>query len=65
MESLRIVPPVTDLVSRTASHDVEIDGIRIEAGTVVEAPVWTIQHDADIWPDPHTFDPFRFASHNR
>ena len=65
MESLRMVPPAPSLVVRTASHDIEIDGIRIEEDTVIEAPVWTIQHDPSIWPEPHKFDPYRFSEQNR
>jgi cytochrome P450 len=43
MEVLRIAPPAPTLVERIASNDAEIDGIRIEKDTVIEAAAWHIQ----------------------
>lgn len=56
---------MTLFLVREASSDIEIDDIYIEKGTVVQAPVWQIHHDKDVWPDPWKFDPERFTTENR
>ncbi len=38
-----------------------IDGTVIPKGTIVGVPTFAIHHDKEKYPDPHTFDPFRFA----
>ena len=38
-----------------------VDGTVIPKGTMVCVPTFSIQHDAAKYPEPDTFDPFRFA----
>ena len=33
----------------------------VEPGTVINIPVYCLQHDEKYFPDPYTFDPERFA----
>ena len=63
-ESLRLYPPVIGFVTRIASEDTEINGIVIEKGTVVQVPVWHIQHDPTFWSNPMDFNPNRFSEEN-
>jgi cytochrome P450 len=49
------------VISRTAVRDIEIDGYRVEAGSVLGFGVWAVQRDPALWPDPLRFDPDRFA----
>lgn len=58
--ALRIIPPVPSL-SRCALRDTAIGGYRIPAGARVSAnPLYT-HHMPDVWPEPATYDPLRFA----
>lgn len=59
-ESLRLCPPAS-AIGRLAVHDVEIEGYRVEAGTIVAFGVWAVQRDPALWRDPETFDPDRFS----
>ncbi|XP_042429429.1 cytochrome P450 714B3-like [Zingiber officinale] len=60
-ESLRLYPPGA-FVAREALRDVDLAGLRIPAGVNIYVPVTVLHHDASIWgPDPHRFDPDRFA----
>lgn len=65
MESLRLMPPVTGFVTRQAVEDVDLNGYKITKGCTVQAPVWRVHHDPDVWPDPYKFDPERFSAENR
>jgi len=64
-ESLRYYPPVSLFVNRKASYSCVINGLRIEKGTTVQAPIWSIHHCAEYWPKPWSFNPERFASDNK
>jgi cytochrome P450 len=59
-EVLRLYPPAP-IVARTATQAVEIGGHAIGAGTTVIIPVLATHRLAEHWPDPHRFDPARFA----
>ena len=48
-------------VSRECKETTTVNGVTIPKGVVVDVPVWCIHRDADIWPDPLTFDPLRHA----
>ncbi|MBB3753233.1 cytochrome P450 [Mycolicibacterium sp. BK634] len=58
-EALRLCPPGAAL-TRTAVRDIEVDGYRVEAGTLVAFGIWAVQRDPALWPDPLSFDPERF-----
>lgn len=59
-ESLRLIPPVPSL-PRRALKDFEFGGYTIPAGTPVGISVHYTHMMPDIWPDPQSFDPMRFA----
>ncbi|KAI1288486.1 Thromboxane-A synthase [Halotydeus destructor] len=60
-ETMRVYPPVTTFVDRTASEDYKYKNITIPKGAGVIVPVYQIHHDARHWPEPEKFDPERFA----
>ena len=59
-EALRLCPPAAG-VSRTAVRDIEVDGYRVEAGSMIGFGIWAVQRDPALWDDPLTFDPDRFS----
>lgn len=63
-EALRLVPPVP-VVARRTVKDTEVLGVRIPADRLVVAMLHLTHHLPEIWPDPETFDPERFAEHRR
>jgi cytochrome P450 len=58
-EALRLCPPVAGLF-RVAMRDIEIDGYRVDAESLLGVGIWAVQRDPALWPDPLTFDPDRF-----
>ena len=58
-ETLRMYPAGW-LGSRRAVRDVEVDGTRIPAGTLVLYSPYLTHRDPTLWPDPLTFRPERF-----
>ncbi len=63
-EFLRMVTPAMHFC-RTATADTEVGGQRIAAGDYVV--MWYVagNRDPEYYPDPHRFDPVRFAGPNR
>jgi len=59
-EALRLCPPGAT-GARMAMRDVEIDGYRVEAGTLLLFGIMSVQRDPSLWDDPLTFDPDRFT----
>lgn len=59
-ETLRVYPPAY-LFSRTALHDVEIDGYRLAKGQVVLLSPYTLHLRPDNFPHPEEYDPERFT----
>lgn len=58
--------PVTPMgLAHCTSEEDEYEGYRIPKGTTVLPNVWAILHDADIYPDPMTFNPWRFVDKKR
>lgn len=53
-------------MARKCTKDYEIPGtkLRIEKGTLVEIPVFSLHHDSEYFPDPEKFDPERFSPEN-
>ena len=47
-----------------AMQDVEIDGYRVEAGTLLLFGIMSVQRDPSLWDNPLTFDPDRFSPDN-
>jgi cytochrome P450 len=61
-EILRMYPPVGQIPSRTTTRDCEFEGIKIPKGTWVVNSHYTVHHRNDVWDDPETFKPERFAN---
>jgi len=62
-EALRLCPPAA-ATARMAMQDVEVDGYRVEAGTMVAVGIYALHRDPALWDDPLAFDPERFSPHN-
>lgn len=62
-ETLRLCPPGAT-GARIALRDVEVDGYRVEAGTLLLFAIMHVQRDPALWDDPLAFDPDRFSSEN-
>ncbi|XP_029048981.2 cytochrome P450 6a2-like [Osmia bicornis bicornis] len=60
-ETLRMYPPGS-LLFRNAISDYTFDGtkVSIPKGTTVWIPVFALQRNSDIYPNPDSFDPERF-----
>ena len=59
-EALRLKPPVPSM-PRRAVRDFTFKGFTIPGGTMVGVNPLFTHHMADIWIEPDTFDPTRFA----
>jgi cytochrome P450 len=57
-EGLRWEPPLTG-IGRTASRDVELDGVTIPAGSPISVCLGAANRDPARWDDPDRFDLFR------
>jgi erythromycin 12 hydroxylase len=57
-ETLRYRPPFTQM-SRIATRDVEVAGVPIPAGSLVNAWLLSANHDERIFAEPERFDPYR------
>jgi cytochrome P450 len=51
--------PTDPIFRRLATKDVDLFGVDIPAGSVVEMCLGAANRDADRWPDPERFDPYR------
>jgi cytochrome P450 len=59
-EALRLCPPGA-VIARHAVQDVEVDGYRVEAGSMVVYGVYAVHRDPNWWDRPLVFDPERFS----
>jgi cytochrome P450 len=62
-EALRLCPPVV-VAGRTAMRDIEVDGYRVRARSMVLVGVFGMQRDPALWENPLDFDPDRFNTEN-
>jgi cytochrome P450 len=62
-EALRLCPPAP-LLGRMATRDIEVDGYRVEAGTMLSVGLYALHRDAALWANPLVFDPNRFSPEN-
>lgn len=59
-ESLRLRPPVYNLISREAAVDTELDGYAIPKGTGISLHIGAINRHPEVWENPLDFNPDRF-----
>ena len=59
-EALRLYPPAAFL-ARTAMAADELCGRRVLPGDTVVLPIYALPRHHNLWPDPDSFDPSRFA----
>ncbi|CAK9106518.1 Cytochrome P450 4c21 (CYPIVC21) [Durusdinium trenchii] len=59
-ESLRLRPPVYNLITREASVDTELDGVSVPKGTGVSLHIAAINQHPEVWDNPSEFNPERF-----
>ncbi len=59
-EALRLYPPAAFL-SRTALAADTLCGREVRPGDTVMLPIYALHRNHLLWPDPHRFDPDRFA----
>ncbi|CAO3622916.1 unnamed protein product [Cunninghamella echinulata] len=61
-ESMRFSTPVLFLVSpREATKDFNLNGTFIPKGTQLNVSIYDLHHSSNVWNDPDTFNPDRFA----
>ena len=49
------------LLTREATEDCIVKGIKVKKGTPIFVPVYSLHHDPKIWPEPEKFNPMRFT----
>ena len=57
-EGIRWEPPLL-IIIRSATRDIEVDGVMIPAGASVVCNLGSANHDRTRWDEPETFDIFR------
>lgn len=61
-ETLRLYPLASNVVNRKCLEACNIGGIYIPEGVTVQADVWSVHYDPDVWgDDPEHFIPERFS----
>jgi cytochrome P450 len=60
-ESMRLYPPAHTMAREPIAAD-EILGSRIAAGSIVLISPWLLHRKTSLWPEPHRFNPERFAA---
>ena len=45
-------------------RDIEVDGYRVEAGTMLVVGIYALHRDPALWDHPLVFDPDRFSPQN-
>nr|AQS60682.1 cytochrome P450 CYPSF02 [Sogatella furcifera] len=63
-EVLRLYPPATFL-RKKCTHNCELGGVKVEAGSHIVIPILALHMDGDIYPEPDDFVPERFSEENK
>uniref|UniRef100_A0A4D5RYD4 Putative cytochrome n=1 Tax=Ixodes scapularis TaxID=6945 RepID=A0A4D5RYD4_IXOSC len=64
-ETLRMFPPAPRLErSPMVDYVLGETGIKVPKDSVIAIPVYSMHHDPEFFPDPHTFNPERFIGEN-
>lgn len=58
-ESMRLYPPAP-VLTRVTAEEVELDGRRIGAGTLIVMPIYVVHRHRKLWDEPDLFAPDRF-----
>ena len=58
-ETLRLYPQ-TLRIDRQVTSDYEYNGMILKKGSLLIIPVYALHHDPAIYPEPDTFNPYRF-----
>lgn len=61
-ETLRLYPPLGQIVNRKTSVPIEVNGIRIPQDTYVGYHNYATGRDPLVWTNPDSFDPSRWGS---
>lgn len=61
-EAMRLYPPIAALMTRRATHDIELGGWLIPRGTMLRITPWVLQRDARVYERPDAFVPERFLA---
>lgn len=59
-EALRLCPPGA-ATARMAQQVIEVDGFRVEAGSMLIVGIYALHRDPALWDNPLVFDPDRFS----
>jgi cytochrome P450 len=59
-EALRLYPPAPE-ITRIASTDTELGGIRLRGGTIIDIPIYAVHRHRSYWRNADMFDPSRFT----
>lgn len=60
LEILRLYPPAW-VIGRQAIEETEFDGVRVPVGATVIVSPWVSHHNPEVFADPDTFRPERWA----
>jgi cytochrome P450 len=61
-ETLRLSPPAYSLFLRQPEEDVDLLGVKLRKGDLVQIVPFTTQRDPSFFSNPTTFDPARFLT---
>ena len=65
LESLRLYPPAFS-AERVCTKNYQIDSTnRIDKGTIIHVPIWSIHRDHQYYKHPNEFNPERFNYDNK
>jgi len=59
-ESLRMHTTVP-VIQRQTTRDLDIEGIKVPIGTIIDVHLYVLHHNALVWEDPEVFKPDRFT----
>ncbi|XP_074789756.1 cytochrome P450 1B1 [Denticeps clupeoides] len=59
-ETMRYTSFVPVTIPHSTTSNVTIEGLHIPKDTVVFINQWSVNHDPQMWKDPHVFNPSRF-----
>lgn len=63
-EAMRLYAPAP-VLTRLASEDCDLGGVKIAAGSVLFVPIWATHRHRKLWDEPDAFRPARFAPEAR